>query len=99
MGVTTQVEQLLISARTRGTSVVTAYQAPAWVPRAATRQASFVIMWGTRDEDSVKTVAQSMGRPWRELQEMVRALPEFHVLVIPKRFREPVLLTNPPRVG
>jgi len=99
MGVTTQVEQLLISARTRGTSVVTAYQAPAWVPRAATRQASFTVMWGTHDEDSVKTVAQSMGRPWRELQAMIKEVPEYHTLVIPKRFREPMILTHPPRVG
>jgi hypothetical protein len=99
MGVTTQIEQLLIAARTRGTSVMTAYQAPAWVPRAATRQATWVIMWGTHDEDSVKTIAQSMGRPWRELQAMAQQLPEYHVLAIPKRFREPMILTHPPRVG
>lgn len=99
MGVTTQVEQLLIAARTRGTSVMTAFQAPAWVPRAATRQATYVIMWGTHDEDSVKTIAQAMGRPWRELQAMAQQLPEYHVLVIPKKFREPMILTHPPRVG
>jgi len=99
MGVTTQVEQLLISARTRGTSVVTAYQAPAWVPRAATRQATYTVMWGTHDEDSVKTVAAAMGRAWRDLQAMIREVPEYHVLVIPKRFRQPMILTHPPRVG
>ena len=99
MGVTTQVEQLLISARTRGTSVVTAFQAPAWVPRAATRQATWTVMWGTHDEDSCKTIAQAMGRPWRDLQAMVREIPEYHVLAIPKRFREPMILTHPPRVG
>lgn len=99
MGVTTKIEQLLISARTRGTSVMTAFQAPAWVPRAATRQATHTVMWGTHDEDSVKTVAQAMGRPWRDLQAQVQELPEYHVLVIPKRFRDPLVLTHPPRVG
>lgn len=99
MAVTTQIEQLLITARTRGTSVVTAFQAPAWVPRAATRQASWCIVWGTRDEDSLKNVARAMGRPWKDLQAMVTELPEYHVLAIPKRVREPLILTRAPRVG
>ena len=40
-----------------------------------------------------------MGRPWRELQAMIKEVPEYHTLVIPKRFREPMILTHPPRVG
>lgn len=98
-GVTSEIEKLLISARTRGTSVVTAFQAPAWVPKASTRQASIVCAWGTRDIDMVKNIAQSMGRDWHELHSMVRELPEFHFLAIPKQFRDPVVLTHPPRVG
>lgn len=98
-GVANQIEELLVSARTRGTSVMTAFQAPAWVPRAATRQASFCILWGTRDRGMIKTVAESMGRDWRELEAMVDELPEFHALSIPKRVREPLVLTHPPKVS
>jgi hypothetical protein len=99
MGVTNQVEQLLIAARTRGTSVVNAFQAPSWVPRAATRQATWCICWATHDEDNLKTIAQSMGRSWRDLQAQMRELPEYHVLAIPRRHRDPLILTHPPKVG
>lgn len=98
-GVEKEIEQLLIAARTRGTSVVTAFQAPAWVPKAGTRQASFVVMWGTRERDMIKTVAQSMGRGWREMEAMVDELPEYHVLVIPKRTRDPLVLTQAPKIA
>lgn len=99
MKVTAQVEQLLITGRDRGISVISAYQAPAWVPRAATRQASFCVCWSTHDQDSVKRVAESMGRDWRALKAQIEELPAFHVLVIPKRIREPLIVTHPPAVG
>lgn len=99
MGVTTQIEQLLITARTRGTSVVTSFQAPAWVPKASTRQASWCIMWATAAEDSVQTIAEAFGRDWRMLKAQGDELPEYHVLAIPKRHREPMIVTHPPKVG
>jgi hypothetical protein len=98
-GVEKEIEQLLIAARTRGTSVVTAFQAPAWVPKAGTRQASFVVVWGNRDRDMLKTISSAMGRPWRDLEAMVDELPEYHVLVIPKRIRDPLVLTQAPKVA
>jgi hypothetical protein len=94
-----EIEQLLIAARTRGTSVLTSFQAPAWVPKAGTRQASLAVIWGTRDRGMLKTVAEAMGRPWRDLEAMVDELPEYHVLMIPKRIREPLILTRAPKVG
>lgn len=99
MNVTSQIEQLLITARTRGTSVITSFQAPAWVPRAATRQASWVVMWQTAAEDSVKTIGEAMGRDWHHLKAQADLLPEYHVLAIPKRHREPLIVTHPPRIG
>lgn len=97
-GLDKQIEALLIAARSRGTSVVTAFQAPAWVPKAGTRQASFVVMWPTRDRVMIKTVAEAMGRQWHDLAEAVDELPPYHVLVIPKRIREPMTLTHPPKL-
>lgn len=94
-----KIEELLITARTRGTSVLTSFQAPHWVPRAAVRQASFVAFWGTHDRGSIKSVAEAMGRDWRELEGAVDELPQFYLLVIPKQIREPMILTNPPKVA
>lgn len=93
------IEELLISARTRRTSVVTAYQAPAWVPRAATRQAWGTAIWPTRDRGMIKSVAESMGRTWQDLVAAVDLLPPYHVLVIPKSIHAPMVITHPPKVN
>lgn len=94
-----RIERLLISARRNRTSVVTAYQAAAWVPKASTRQATFVVIWGTRDREMIKNVAEAMGREWRELAIAVDKLPQFFALVIPKSVRAPFVLVHPPKVG
>lgn len=98
-GLGKQIEQLLIAARKERTSVVTAYQAPAWVPRAATRQAWGCAVFPTRDTAMIKSVAESMGRPWRQVEEAVHLLPEYHALVIPKKIHAPMVLVHPPKVG
>ena len=93
------IEQLQISARSKGTSVVTSFQAPAWVPKSSTRQAKFVAMWPTRDVNMIKAVAESMGRPWRLLEEAVHTLEQFFVLVIPGSIHVPMVLVHPPKVN
>lgn len=93
------IEQGLVSARAKGSSIVTSFQAPAWVPRAATRQAWGVAMWPTRDRAMIKNVAESMGRDWRELEAVVDMLPEFHCVVIPKKLKDPLIITHPPKVA
>jgi hypothetical protein len=98
-GLDKEIEALLIAARSRGTSVVTSFQAPAWVPKAGTRQATYTVVWPTRDRVMIKTVAEAMGRPWKELAAAVDELPGFHVLVIPKRVRAPMVLTHAPKLG
>jgi hypothetical protein len=98
-GLDKEIERLLISARTRGTSVITSFQAPAWVPKAGTRQATYTVLWPTRDRVMIKTVAEAMGRPWHELAAAVDELPPFHVLVIPKKIRDPMLITHAPKLS
>jgi hypothetical protein len=93
------IEQGLVSARSKGTSIVTSFQAPAWVPKASTRQATLVAMWPTRDRAMIKSVAESMGRDWREVEAIVDELPKYHVLVIPKSVFDPYILTHPPKVN
>jgi hypothetical protein len=78
------IERMLNTARTLGTSVVTSYQAPAWVSHHATRQARMAIVWSTGDRDMIRRIASSMGRDWREIAAAIDELPRFHALVIPR---------------
>lgn len=91
------VERLLIAARSKGISVVTSYQAPAWVPTAASRQATWIALWPTRNLAVIKTLAEIVGRDWRLLWEVMRQVPPFHVLVIGPRPHDPMIITKAPR--
>jgi hypothetical protein len=93
------VERMLISARSEGTSVVTSYQAQAWVSKHASRQARYAVMWPTGDRDMIKNVAQSMGRDWKQLAAAVDELPPFHVCVIPRgKSGGPLICTSAPEL-
>ena len=93
------VERMLISARRDGTSVLTSFQAAAWVSKHATRQARFAVIWPTGDRDMIKNVAQSMGRDWKQLAAAVDELPPFHVCVIPRgKSGGPLICTSAPEL-
>ncbi|MFC8719753.1 ATP-binding protein [Kitasatospora sp. NPDC057198] len=96
MNLGAQAELLLIAARDKGISFVTSYQAPAWVPTAASRQATWVVVWPTRDVNVVKALAEIIGRDWRMVQEAVRALPPYHVLVANRNPHDPLIITKAP---
>ena len=91
------IERMLITARRAGTSVVTSFQAAAWVSKHATRQASFVSLWPTRERQMIEAVSKSMGRDWRMVAAAVDELPPYHVLVIPKQIRMPMMITSAPK--
>jgi len=93
------IERMLNTARTLGTSVVTSYQAPAWVSHHATRQARFCVTWSTGDRDMVKKIAGSMGRDWRQVGAAIDELPRFHALVIPRgKNGGPMICTSAPKL-
>jgi hypothetical protein len=93
------VERMLISARSEGTSVVTSFQAAAWVSKHATRQARMTVMWPTGDRDMIKAVAASMGRDWRQVAAAVDELPQYHVVVIPRgKTGGPLICTSAPKL-
>jgi hypothetical protein len=98
-GLGKKIEQLLIAARKNRTSVMTSFQAPAWVPKASTRQAAFIAVWPTRDFDMIKNVANAAGRPYRELQAAIEMLPQYYVLIIPQKIHDPIILVHPPKHG
>ena len=94
------VERMLISARHARTSIVTSFQAAAWVSKHATRQARFAVMYPTGDRKMIQAVAESMGRDWRTLAEAVDELPKFYCLVIPRgKNGGPMMLVSAPKVG
>jgi hypothetical protein len=96
----TTVERMLITARAQGTSVVTSFQAMAWVPRAATRQATaFVAIFATRDRDMIQATARAMGRNWTDVAYIVDKLARedrarWCCLVIPRSVRDPLLIVR-----
>lgn len=92
------IERMLITARRDKTSIVTSFQAAAWVSKHATRQATLCTLWPTRDRDMIKNVAQSMGRRWQDVAAAVDLLPPYHVLVIPKQISAPMIITSAPKV-
>jgi hypothetical protein len=97
-GLGKEIERLHVSARGKGTSVMSSFQAPAWVPKSATRQTTFAVMLPTRDINMIKAVAESMGREWKDLAKAVYELPGFHMLVVPKSPRAPMVLVHPPEL-
>jgi hypothetical protein len=93
------IERMLITARRDKTSVITSFQAAAWVSKHATRQATFVCLFPTRDRNMIKAVAEAMGRDWKLVAAVVDELPPFHVLVVPKNIRAPMVITSAPKVN
>ena len=99
MGLAVQIEELLISARDpKRMTIVTAYQAPAWVPKASTRQAQWFVVWKTNDVDVIKSLAEKMGRDWRELLAAVRAIDRHWVLVGGTNTEDSLILAQAPRL-
>lgn len=93
------VNLMLITARRAGISVMTSYQAQAWVSKHAIRQSRRAIMWPTGDRDMIKNVAQGMGREWRDVADAVDMLPEYHTLTIPRGKHHPMVITHAPKLG
>jgi energy-coupling factor transporter ATP-binding protein EcfA2 len=99
MGHSLRVQRNLVALRDKKSSMVTAYQAPSWVPTASTRQARWMCVWSTRDEDVIKNVAAKAGRPKAEIQGLLHELPDYHVAIIPQSPRDPIVITHPPKLG
>jgi hypothetical protein len=93
------IERMLITARRDKTSVLTSFQAPAWVSKHATRQAKRAVVWPIGDPDMIKTIASGMGRNWKEVGQAVDELPPFHTLTIPRgKSGGPLVMTCAPKL-
>jgi hypothetical protein len=92
------VNVMLITARRAGISVMTSYQAQAWVSKHAIRQARRAVMWPTGDRDMIKNVAGGMGRDWRAVAEAVDELEPYCTLTIPRGKHHPMVMTRAPKL-
>ena len=91
------IDELLIGARSRGVSVVTLFQRPANVPRAAYEMASHIFLGLTLDVDTINRLAEIVGRPKYEIRGAVNGLAkvDYSWLIVPNNPRRPMVLTLP----
>jgi hypothetical protein len=90
------IEKLLVGARSKLLSVISLYQAPAWVPTAASRQATYIFIYPTRDIAVIKTIADKIGRPWKELKEVLDNTPRYHFVCASLNPLDPLVMSSPP---
>lgn len=97
MGQADQIDNLLISARTRGVSVVSLFQRPANVPRAAYEMASWIFLGLTLDTDTVNRLAEIVGRPKWQIRGVSDGLAreDYSWAVLPNNPRKPIQLILP----
>ena len=91
------IERMLITARRDRTSVVTSFQAPAWVSKHSTRQARKAVIY-PQSANMVKGVADEMCWDWRELAAILDELPEFYTVTIARQRNEPAVITKAPKL-
>ena len=97
-GLGEDIARQAISAARDKMSVIASMQYLAWVEKAATRQATLIVVWRTRDRDLIKLAAQTAGRPWQEVAAAIDELPKYWLLLIPDELRAPMLMVRPPKV-
>lgn len=95
MNLRQEVDRLLIAARDRGLSFVSSYQAPAWVTPQASRQASWIAVSYTQDDDVVGRLAEVLGRNKSEVRGAFKGLDKFAWLLVGRDPREPYRVTMP----
>lgn len=91
------ITQNLIAARDKGVSMVTSFQRPANVPRAASEMSTWLVLWRTRDVDVVNRLGEMAGRPKSEIRGAMRALEQNAVLLFSQNPDEPIVATRAPR--
>lgn len=95
MNLRAEVDRILISARYKGLSFVSSYQAPSWVTPAASKMSTWVAVSCTRDTDVVNRLAEVLGRPKPEIRGALEGLEEYSWLLVGRNPREPVRVTLP----
>lgn len=92
------LNEMLIAARHNKTSLLVSYQAQAWVSKHPIRQCRRCTIWPVGDPEMIKVIAQGMGRNWRDVEAIVRQLPEWHTLTVPRGTFHPMVITRAPKL-
>lgn len=98
MNLAAQVDKLLVSARSKGVSVVLSFQQPKWVTSASLTQPSWLATTYTRDLDTVNRISELMGRSKAEIRGALKALPRYFWLVVGNNPQAPLIITKPAKV-
>lgn len=94
------VAELLVSARQpKNISVVSSFQAPSWVPTEAIRQPHWIMAGATRDVDTVRRIAEVMGRDFHEIKGAMAGLNPYCFLVVKRSVHEPIRVTKARKVA
>lgn len=98
MNLSAQVDKLLVSARSKGVSVVLSFQQPKWVTSASLTQPSWLGTTFTRDIDTVNRIAELMGRSKAEIRGALKGLPRYYWLIVGNNPQAPLVVTKPAKV-
>ena len=98
MNLAAQVDKLLVSARSKGVSVVLSFQQPKWVTSASLTQPSWLGTTFTRDVDTVNRIAELMGRSKAEIRGALKGLPRYFWLIVGNNPQAPLIVTKPAKV-
>lgn len=94
MNLGAELELLYIAARDKLVSVVGSFQAPRHVPRAASDQSTWIIVFYTRDVDVVNRLAEMTGRPKEEIRGAVAGVDRHFMLAFNRSPRAPIIVTK-----
>lgn len=94
----TEADRILIAARDRKISFVSAYQAPSWVTPHASKMSTWVAVSYTRDTDVVNRLAEILGRPKPEIRGAIEGIDPFSWLIVGRNPREPIRVTIPDEI-
>jgi hypothetical protein len=95
-----ELEMLWFQGRTQGVSIIANAQRPAFVPRLAYSQATYLFIWQTGDKDDLERLRDiSAGIPREEIEENVKMLDwqSHEALFVDTRRREFARVIAPPR--
>ena len=94
-----KLDKLLVSARSKGVSVVLSFQQPRWVTGASLTQPAWFCITGTRDTDTVNRLGELMGRPKAEIRGALKGLDRYCWLIVGRDPRAPLIVTKPDKIS
>lgn len=98
MNLAGDAEALLIAARDKGVSFVSSFQRPANVPRTASDQSTWFVVFHTRDIDVVNRLAEMAGQSKAVMRGAIKGLPRYACLVFNRNPRQPIIATKAKKV-